>query len=168
MNAYNACYGAGGRIVDGCGAMRENAEVVAAAREVARPAELDLFGRAQALIERSRSDLSVDALASALNVSRNTLYAVFNEQGGVQAYISERRLQRCYETINADDRAAESIGAIAFSLGFRSEAHFSRAFKKRFGIGPRDLRAVARERGVDMQPAKALGVAPQSMQALGR
>ena len=139
------------------------------AREVARPAELDLFGRAQALIERSLgSDLRVDALASALNVSRNALYAVFNEQGGVQAYISERRLQRCYETINADDRAAETIGAIAFSLGFRSEAHFSRAFKKRFGVGPRDLRAVARERGVDMQPAKALGVAPQSMQALGR
>ena len=139
------------------------------AREVVRPAELDLFGRAQALIERSLgSELTVDALASALSVSRNALYAVFNEHGGVQAYIGERRLQRCYETINADDRAAETIGAIAFSLGFRSEAHFSRAFKKRFGVGPRDLRAVARERGVDMQPAKAPGVAPQSMQTLGR
>lgn len=71
-------------------------------------------------------------------MSRNALYAVFNEHGDVQAYSGERRLQRCYETINADDRAAESIGAIAFSLGFRSEAHFSRAFKKRFGVGPRD------------------------------
>ncbi len=86
----------------------------------------------------------------------------------MQAYIGERRLQRCYETINADDRAAETIGPIAFSLGFRSEAHFSRAFKKCFGVGPRDLRAVARERGVDMQPAKAQGIAPQSMQTLGR
>jgi AraC-like DNA-binding protein len=139
------------------------------ARETARPAELDLFARAQALIERSLgSDLTVDALATALSVSRNALYGVFAEQGGVQAYIRERRLQRCYETINADDRAAETIGAIAFSLGFRSEAHFSRAFKERFGVTPRDLRAVARERGVDMQPAKAPGVAPQSMQTLGR
>jgi AraC-like DNA-binding protein len=138
-------------------------------RDVARPAELDLFGRAQALIERSLgSDLTVEALAAALNASRNALYAVFNEHGGVQAYIRERRLQRCYETINVDDRAGETIGAIAFSLGFRSEAHFSRAFKERFGVGPRDLRTVARERGVDMQPAKAIGVAPQSMQALGR
>lgn len=65
-----------------------------------------------------------------------------------------RRMQRYHEAINGDDRA--------------SEAQFSRAFKERFGMAPRELRSVARERGVNMLPPTTVGVAPDSVQRLGR
>ena len=140
------------------------------AREAATPADLDLFGRAQARIEQLLGDeeLSAAALADAQSVSRSALYRVFVAHDGVQAYIRERRLQRCYEIFNGDDRAGETIGSIAFSLGFRSEAHFSRTFKERFGLSPRELRAVGRRHGVDMLPPKTGGVAPDRLQRLGR
>jgi AraC-like DNA-binding protein len=139
-------------------------------REERSPADLDLLGRAQWQIERSLADpgLTVGTLLARLNVSRGVLYGVFAEHGGVQAYIGERRLQRCYEVINGGDRADETLSAIAFSFGFRSEAHFSRSFKNRFGITPRDLRAVARQRSVDMMPPTTTGVPPDAIQTLGQ
>ena len=139
-------------------------------REELTPADLDLFSRAQMHIERSLGDfgLTVTSLTRTLNATRGALYRAFGEHGGVQAYISERRLQRCYEVINGDDRTSETLSAIAFSYGFRSEAHFSRVFKERFGMAPRELRAVARQRGVDMLPPTTVGVAPDSVQKLGR
>ncbi len=139
-------------------------------REERSPADLDLIGQAQWHIERSLADptLSVGSLLAWLRVSRGALYSAFAEHGGVHAYIGERRLQRCYEAINGDDRADETLGAIAFSFGFRSEAHFSRSFKSRFGITPRGLRNIARQRGVDMLPPTTTGVAPDGIQTLGR
>jgi AraC-like DNA-binding protein len=37
-------------------------------------------------------------------------------------------------------QAARSISEIAFACGFNDAAHFSRAFRARFGCPPRDLR----------------------------
>lgn len=79
-----------------------------------------------------------------------------------------RRLQRCYEAINGDDRAGETLGAIAYSFGFRSEAQFNHTFKERFGMSPRKLRSVARERGVNTLPPIPVGVAPDLVQRLER
>lgn len=134
-------------------------------REELTPADLDLFSWAQAHIERSLGDfgLTVGSLMRTLEATRGGLHAVFGEHGGVQAYIRERRLQRCYEVINGDNRPAETLSAIAFSFGFRSEAHFSRAFRERFGMAPRELLAVARQRGVDMLPPTTVGVAPDRL-----
>jgi len=38
------------------------------------------------------------------------------------------------------------IGAVAFEAGFSSNAHFSRAFRARFGLTPSQMRAAAKER----------------------
>jgi len=140
------------------------------ARSRLRPADLDLFSRAQAIIELRLDDdeLSVNTLPQLLHTSRAALYSVFVPHGGVQAYIRERRLQRCYEIIKSNDRANETIGAIAFSLGFRSEAHFSRTFKERFGLSPRHLRQASRDQGGNVSPSTASGVAPNVIQMLGR
>lgn len=139
-------------------------------RDDVSPAKLDLFDQAQARIERSLGDgdLSVAALAGNLGVSRAVLYGLFSEHGGVQSYIRERRLHRCYEILNGGDRTDETIGAIALSMGFRSEAHFSRAFKERFGLSPRELRIIAARRGVDMLPPQAAGIPSDRLQTLGR
>lgn len=140
------------------------------ARAQSRPSDLDLFSRAQAAIERRLDDdeLSANSLPQLLHVSRAALYNVFVPHGGVQAYIRERRLQRCYEILKTNDRANETIGAIAFSLGFRSEAHFSRTFKERFGLSPRHLRQASRDQGGNVSPSTAIGIAPNVIQMLGR
>lgn len=142
----------------------------AGARKAKPAAALDLLGRAQILIERNLEDaaLSVASIARDLHVSRNALYAAFAASGGVASYIQERRLQRCYEIFNSSLRADETIGAVALACGFRNEAHFSRTFKKRFGLGPRALRAIARHGRVFVEPARAAVVAPHMLQTLGR
>lgn len=135
-----------------------------------RPSDLDLYGRAQALVEDALGDpaLSVETLARKLRVSRTALYAVFADARGVQAYIRERRLQRASEAIAAALRRTETLGAIAASLGFASEANFTRLFKQRFGVTPGRMRALAQERGVAVDPAKAAGVAAETLRSLGR
>ncbi|KKB82828.1 hypothetical protein VW29_14820 [Devosia limi DSM 17137] len=131
-------------------------------------APLDLLGAAQARIERllENPELSAAMLQKQLRVSRATLYELFVPNGGVQAYIRERRLQRCYEILRSNHRPNDTIGTVAFSLGFRSEAHFSRAFKDRFGLSPRTLRLEARRQSGDLQPALVAGIAPHMIQAL--
>jgi AraC-like DNA-binding protein len=134
------------------------------------PVALGLLSNAQAKIERllENPELSAAMLQKLLRVSRGTLYELFMPNGGVQAYIRERRLQRCYEILRSNQRPNDTIGTVAFSLGFRSEAHFSRAFKERFGLSPRTLRLESRRRSGDLQPALVEGIAPHMIQALVR
>lgn len=139
-------------------------------RQDQTPTTLDLLGTAQATIERllDDPDLSAAMLQKLLCVSRATLYELFAPNGGVQAYIRERRLQRCYEILRSNHRPNDTISTVAFSLGFRSEAHFSRAFKERFGLSPRTLRLESRARSGDLQPATVAGIAPHMIQTLVR
>lgn len=85
--------------------------------------------------------LSVDSLARALNCSRRHLYNAFAEEPeGVAGYILGRRLDTCRKAF--DDRANDhrSITDIAFSFGFSSMPHFSRAFRAHLGLPPSDYR----------------------------
>jgi len=56
-------------------------------------------------------------------------------------WIRERRLERCRRDL-ADPRFRErTITDIAFYWGFSESAHFSRSFKKQFGVSPRAFRS---------------------------
>jgi AraC-like DNA-binding protein len=94
----------------------------------------------------SNRDLTPEKLAAAVGLSRTSLYRIFAPEGGVHSYILARRLDRCLAALVDDKRLLRSIGAIAYTHGFNSEAHFSRAFHRRFGITARDLRGMARQR----------------------
>jgi AraC-like DNA-binding protein len=88
-------------------------------------------------------DLTPDWVARKLGLSRSELYAAFPTGGGVARLIWEKRLAaaRLALTDPLDDR---TIGAIARSFGFASDAHFSRAFKQRFDCTPTAARKAAR------------------------
>lgn len=103
-----------------------------------------LLARARMLIDSSLHEtLTVDGLCRALRISRTVLYRLFEPIGGVRAYIQDRRLKRCAETLLSPRYAGRKILEIAFDVGFRSEAHFSRAFKQKYGMSPSEARRAA-------------------------
>ncbi len=98
--------------------------------------------RAKMQIEQHlhRPDLSAEAVCGLLRMSRASVYRLFEPYGGVRAYIQERRLRRAATDLTLSRNNHRPIYDVAFYWGFSSEAHFSRAFKKRFGATPREFR----------------------------
>ena len=87
--------------------------------------------------------LGPDMLMRQFGLSRASLYRLFMEDGGVAAYIQNRRLRRCFLTITDPSQPPARIGDIAHALGFTSDAQFSRAFRRAFGMTPSEARAEA-------------------------
>ena len=130
-----------GRVLNGSADDVENAAAAAAS----------LLHRAKSEIERNLAspDLSVSTLCSAVGLSRAGLYRLFAPYGGVRAYIQDRRLRRAAADLVSLRHHQKYVYDIAFNWGFASEAHFSRAFKARFGMSPKDARDLGRT-GVDL------------------
>jgi AraC-like DNA-binding protein len=85
-------------------------------------------------------EMTPASIAAGLGISRSALYALFEPEGGIEGYIFARRLDRAFDAIVNDPARASGIGEIAFASGFKSEAHFSRAFLARFGLNPSEVR----------------------------
>jgi AraC-like DNA-binding protein len=58
------------------------------------------------------------------------------------AYIRNRRLARCYDELIL---GGAPVGLIASRWGFSSPAHFSRAFRERYGMAPNQIRRQTRD-----------------------
>jgi AraC family transcriptional regulator, positive regulator of tynA and feaB len=86
-------------------------------------------------------DLTPDDVASALQVSRRTLYAWFALNGQSPfAFIQQTRLERCRSALMDPGAYRTTITQIAFDSGFNDIAYFSRLFKATYGASPRDYR----------------------------
>ena len=93
--------------------------------------------RAQAFIREHLRDpeLSIDQISAALGCTKRYLHMVFSERGlTVSDYIWRARLQHCRQELEA--HAGKTITDVAFSWGFSSSSHFSRVFRKCFGVAP--------------------------------
>jgi AraC-like DNA-binding protein len=66
---------------------------------------------------------------------------MFESLGGLAGYIRERRMFRCLAEITSPTHAHRSIADLAYSWGFGNEAAFSRAFRRMFGMSPREARS---------------------------
>lgn len=85
--------------------------------------------------------LSVEQIAAALKCSKRYLHKALELNSiSLSDYIRGSRLDRCRSELLNRAATDRSITEIAFSWGFRSSAHFSTAFKKHFGVSPRDYR----------------------------
>ncbi|WP_051356403.1 helix-turn-helix domain-containing protein [Azorhizobium doebereinerae] len=100
-----------------------------------------LLLRARRLVEArlTHDDLTAETLAAGLRVSRSTLYRLFEPFGGVAAYVLDRRLARARAALR-DPTNARRVGEIAAACGFADPSHFSRAFRRRFGVTPAEAR----------------------------
>ncbi|WP_184718660.1 helix-turn-helix domain-containing protein [Caulobacter sp.] len=150
MTSVDAAVGAkaaitllGGAILSGC----------EFARDDARPVEKMLLATGRQYIEQRLADpdLAPEAVREHLGVSRSLVYKVFAPVGGISAFIQSRRLDQAFDAILQDRAEQQTLGEIAYRHGFRSDAHFSRAFSARFGVTPGRLRRVgesARKEGL--------------------
>jgi AraC-like DNA-binding protein len=115
-----------------------------AAGEPATPA---LLARVHAHIDRhlARPELSPESIARAHHISVRYLHRLFQAEGTtVSGWIRERRLAACHRELSrGPGRTAPTVAAIAHRWGFTDPAHFSRAFRARYGVSPRALRSAA-------------------------
>ncbi|WP_262028103.1 helix-turn-helix domain-containing protein [Microvirga sp. Mcv34] len=86
-------------------------------------------------------DLTVESMTREFHVSRATLVRMFEPLGGLSGYIRERRMFRCFAELTSPSPSHRSIADLAYSWGFGNEAAFSRAFRRMFGMSPREARA---------------------------
>jgi AraC-like DNA-binding protein len=96
-----------------------------------------MYVRAQAYIrEHLRDpDLSIDRISAALGCTKRYLHMLFSERGmTVSDYIWSARLQHCRQEL--ETHAGKTITDVAFSWGFSSSSHFSRVFRKCYGVVP--------------------------------
>jgi AraC-like DNA-binding protein len=96
---------------------------------------------ARHLIESSPQALTnVNDLASALNISRVTLFRCFRDRYGisVKEFMEQIRFERIEPLLKQSARPIQEIARIA---GFSDPLYFSRAFRKRYGMPPAEWRA---------------------------
>lgn len=78
-------------------------------------------------------------LAAAFGCSRATTHRVFTSVGGVRTYVRNQRLARCFAELTLSPQPRRYIYEVAERWGFCSSAHFSRAFRSRFGLSAQQL-----------------------------
>ncbi len=85
--------------------------------------------------------LSPDFLCRTLGMSRRSLYRLFEPLDGVHSYILRRRLGSIIRALE-DRNNNERIADLAASFGFASQETFWRAFKRRYGATPGEVRSL--------------------------
>ncbi len=89
-------------------------------------------------------ELDVPAIANAIGLSASYIHRLFaHEHLHLMHWVWVQRLENCHRELCLDHSRLSSD--IAYSWGFNSPAHFSRAFRKHFGISPREIRRQARK-----------------------
>ncbi|MHA6804392.1 helix-turn-helix domain-containing protein [Salinifilum ghardaiensis] len=86
-------------------------------------------------------DLSAQGVAAAVGISPRHLARAFADAGlTLRDYLRDRRLDRAWELLTSPEGEERPLGEIAPALGFSSHNYFSRAFKNRFAVTPREAR----------------------------
>ena len=89
----------------------------------------------------AQRDLSPDEIARRMGCSRRYVHRAFEgTEVTLERFIWDRRLEKSRNALLSPENSTLSISEIAFSCGFNSSAHFSRAFKTKYEIAPSELR----------------------------
>lgn len=99
--------------------------------------DIDLF------IEGNLADPHLDpqSVASAHYISLRTLHGLFHDRGvSVSSWIRTRRLDLCQRDLLDPILSHLPVASIAARHGLTDPAHFSRLFKRTYGVSPTDYR----------------------------
>jgi AraC-like DNA-binding protein len=122
--------------------LRMALQLTAPSKTSARTSTLSL--RAKQLVEDRLDDPDFDReeLAAALGMSVRALSRLFSSaRTSPSEYIRSRRLERCRYALLETKMASLTVTEVAFANGFNDSSHFSSAFRKAYGMSPRDYRA---------------------------
>lgn len=95
----------------------------------------------------SDPDLSPRSIADAMHISPRYLHEVLTRSTGKSAsvLIREKRLEQCKRAFADPQISYKSITQIMMSWGFGNSSHFSRIFKEKYDMSPREYRSLVRE-----------------------
>lgn len=79
--------------------------------------------------------LTIARLCRELDLSRTSLHRLFEDDGGVQAYIRNRRLEAVHHALSQPGND-DPLHLLAERFGFSDASHLSRTFRARFGVTP--------------------------------
>ena len=102
------------------------------------------------------AQLGPDEIADAAHVSRASLYRLLAAEGGIRAVLLKRRLDQALRLMMADNKDERSLTDIAKCCGFGGTSQFSRAFRARFGVPPRQYLALVRQQDLDWHEARLI------------
>jgi AraC-like DNA-binding protein len=91
-------------------------------------------------------DLSVATLAARHGCTRRFVQRLFETEGTTFTdHVLEQRLRHAHRVLVDPRRESEKISAVAWDSGFGDVSYFNRAFRRRYGLAPSDVRAQARQ-----------------------
>ncbi len=95
--------------------------------------------------ELQNPHLSVGLISQRLGLSARHIHRLYaDETGSVMRGIWDARLDECYREISLEEHSRRPMHDIALTWGFNDQAHFSRLFRQRFGVSPREVRNASR------------------------
>lgn len=114
------------------------------ARKLTEYSVSDYVARADAYIADHLYDaeLSVEDVARSVGISTGYLQQLYRTATSltIAQSILDRRLANCRKELADPSLAKESVTSIAFRWGFSESSSFSRAFRRAFGVSPRQYR----------------------------
>ncbi|MFM0729761.1 AraC family transcriptional regulator [Paraburkholderia sediminicola] len=134
-------------------AFRKEARLTGAGRSAMQAA---LMGQVRRYVDANlhQDDLTPTSVVQALQLKRATIYRWFEHEGGLGAYIRNRRLREAADELVRFPHL--QITEIAYGLGFQSASDFTRAFRRAFDMSPHDMRM----RALDLQHRSAWELTP--------
>ncbi|MET0698026.1 MAG: helix-turn-helix domain-containing protein [Mycobacterium sp.] len=86
-------------------------------------------------------EMSADKLAAVHGISERHLYTVLARAGiTLRPWLRERRLNAAADTLSGPTHRRLTVAAVAHRWGFADQAHFTREFRKHFGMTPTQWR----------------------------
>ncbi|API59383.1 AraC family transcriptional regulator [Tardibacter chloracetimidivorans] len=109
---------------------------LAGARELKLQRLLDYIA-----LHHSDPELTTEKAAAACEISTRYLHYLLQGRGmKFHDHLWEARLDSAFRQLTDPALDRRTIAEIAYSAGFKSSAHFSRAFRRRFSQSPREVR----------------------------
>ena len=124
-------------------------QMAAPVRDGGSSTKAAIMNRVYQTIERRLEDpdLAPARVAQSEGISERYLQKLFEGIGdNFSHYVRERRLQRAWADLANPAEGHHTISEIAYRYGFGDSAHFSRTFRARFGLSPREFRQHEAER----------------------
>lgn len=87
--------------------------------------------------------ITPESVAGRFGISRRKLYYLMEPHGGFTACLREHRLHLAHAMLRDPMQRGRSIAEVAEGCGFAWRTNFARTFRARFGMTPREARALA-------------------------